>query len=126
MTQKHEFHRPDLEVADHLANSFQFEGDLKRIISDNGVILDVGANIGHWANQIHSLYDKSNVLMIEGNKDCKDILSDPQFRPWTKLEIAIVSSKRENITYFKRREGCFHSTENSIFLENTVHFKSKI
>lgn len=74
MTQKHKFHRPDLEVEDHLANLSQFEGDLKRIIADNGVILDVGANRGQFANELLQIIPNVKIFSFEPVPDAYDEL----------------------------------------------------
>lgn len=65
MTKNHEFHRPDLEAADMLATTRQLERDLKRIVSANSVILDVGANRGQFAQEILQILPDTRIFSFE-------------------------------------------------------------
>ncbi len=48
----HSFYRADLEIADHETSEKALKRDLSRIIKPSGVVFDVGANRGQFANQI--------------------------------------------------------------------------
>lgn len=74
MTQNHEFHRPDLEAEDMLATSCQLEHDLQRIIAANGVVLDVGANRGQFAQEILQILPDTKIFSFEPVPDAYEEL----------------------------------------------------
>lgn len=75
MTQKHQFHRPDLEAADTLATSRQLHHDLQRIIPANSVILDVGANRGQFAEEVLQVLPGVRIYSFEPVPEAYDKLT---------------------------------------------------
>ncbi len=86
MTQRHQFHRPDLEAADTLAASRQLHHDLQRIIPVDSVIFDVGANRGQFAEEILRVAPDAKIYSFEPVPEAYDklkLLSErhPQVMP---------------------------------------------
>lgn len=52
MSSSHERHRPDLEAEDTASTTRQLERDLRRILNEDSIVIDVGANRGQFAQEI--------------------------------------------------------------------------
>eukprot|EP01041_Mallomonas_annulata_P010030 gene10030-20890_t len=90
-------------------------------------ILDVGANTGDWTKLMRSIFHKSYFFMIEANDQCEEHLRNRGFHGWSSYEISLVGNYTGYLTYYKRSNSiCINSTGNSIYVENTPFYSSKI
>ena len=64
-------------------------------------ILDVGANLSHWSNDLSKIFKTSDFFMIEGNDKHINTLKTIGFP----FEIALVGDKVRNISYYKSIEN---------------------
>lgn len=83
-------------------------------------VLDVGANIGEWAQDVQSLFPNTSIFMIEGNEKHREVLKSRNMD----FEIALVGENERNITYYVSKVDA-RGTGNSVFRENTAHFPDK-
>lgn len=84
-----------------------------------GLILDIGACIGEWAQMIKSVYNNSDVLMFEANPDNIPRLKSTNI-PYI---ISLLGNEVKEVEYFSlKKEYSQYNTGNSIFIENTKHF----
>lgn len=92
--------------------------------SINGV-LDVGANTGEYAINMHTIFPSIKILSIEANPECRDIL-ERNFDGVCEIEYVISclsDSKRETIFYGTiENPTC---TGNSLYRENTKHYSDE-
>ena len=61
----HANYRPDLEAEDMAATHRQLERDLRRVLSKQSVILDVGANRGQFAEEILAITSVEKIYSFE-------------------------------------------------------------
>jgi FkbM family methyltransferase len=73
--------------------------------------IDIGANVGSWARDFHTIFPQSKIFMIEGNKKHAKKLKAVGFP----FEIALLSSHRKNLTFF---QGPGTGTGSTVFREN--------
>lgn len=80
-------------------------------------ILDIGANTGGWYNECKLHFPHSNILSIEANDECEEILKtvNPNYK------IALLAKDNEIYKYYKNKE-VYSSTGNSIYKELTPHY----
>jgi FkbM family methyltransferase len=62
---EHEFHRPDLNLADHLASEIALTRDLSRLLGEGSVVIDVGANRGQFALDLLKIQPNSTIFSFE-------------------------------------------------------------
>jgi FkbM family methyltransferase len=65
MNSTHKFHRPDLEAEDMQATTRQLERDLRRVLDEQSVIIDVGANRGQFAQEILGISPVRRIYSFE-------------------------------------------------------------
>lgn len=80
-------------------------------------ILDIGANVGGWYRECKSYYPYSEILSIEANDECEEILKtvNPNYK------IALLAKDNEIYKYYKNKD-VYSSTGNSIYKELTPHY----
>lgn len=71
----HEYHRPDLEKQDINSNRIKIANDLKRLMGSSGIIIDVGANCGQFAEEIIENLPISKIYCLEPVPAAFDALS---------------------------------------------------
>jgi FkbM family methyltransferase len=74
--------------------------------------IDIGANVGSWARDFHTIFPQSKILMIEGNKAHTEHLQATGFP----FEIALLSSHHRNLTFYV---GSGAATGSTVFKENS-------
>ncbi len=77
-------------------------------------ILDIGANVGHWAKEAKEVWPDAHIFLLEGNPECKNELEATGL----KYEIVLLSDKIKDVTFYQRKCGGT-STGDSIYRENT-------
>ncbi len=85
----HEFHRPDLEAEDMDLTGRQLEKDLKRILDERSIVIDVGANAGQFADEVINIVPVRSIYSFEP--------VDSAF-----LELEILSKKHQQIVPIKK------------------------
>jgi FkbM family methyltransferase len=60
-----QFHRPDLEIADHQSAKEALKRDLGRVIKPGGIVIDVGANRGQFAFEILENFHDVKLICFE-------------------------------------------------------------
>jgi len=80
-------------------------------------ILDIGANTGGWFNEAKQIFPYSEILSIEANDECENVLklTNPNYK------IALLAKDNELYKFYKNRE-VYGSTGNSIYKELTPHY----
>lgn len=87
--------------------------------------LDIGANIGQYAINIHSLFPSVKILSIEANPECSAIL-ETNLGGVSEIEyiISCLSDiKKETIFYGTTKNPI--CTGNSLYRENTEHYSDE-
>ena len=82
-------------------------------------ILDVGANVGAWTNEMKNLFPAASFFMVEGNDQHRGALE----RIGAPFVITLVGKTPGNLTYYRRKDTT--GTGNSVFKENTQFFDDK-
>ena len=98
--------------------------DLIKKHSINGV-LDIGANVGEYAFNMHSIFPSVKILSIEANPECRDIL-ETNLGGVSEIEYVISclsDGKRETIFYGTTENPI--CTGNSLYRENTKHYSDE-
>lgn len=99
------------------------------LLKDNGYqpsgILDIGAHTGTWAEMINHVFPNTPILMIEGNTDHTEVLTQKvesirHSSPGSSVSMELLSNKEKEVIYHKTRLS--GTTGNSIYKENTEHF----
>lgn len=76
-------------------------------------ILDIGAYEGNWTEEISAIFPKAHVLMIEGQKNKKDILLKKSKNiPNSKVKIALLGAETKKV------EFNVYETASSVFKED--------
>lgn len=82
-------------------------------------ILDIGANIGNWAMEAHSVWPHSQIMCIEGNSKCEPYLQATGF-PY---KVAMLGKYHTSGTFY-RQPGTEIGTGNSLYRELTPFFEN--
>lgn len=104
-----------------ILNSLNMINNLKKLNLDVSNILDIGAHFGEFAKDIHRLYPKSYILMIEGNEKCEDKLDELPFD----YCIALLSDSNKEVD-FHLNPNNLCCTGSSYYKENTEHYENSI
>lgn len=80
-------------------------------------ILDVGANVGHWANEAAAKWPQAFIVLVEGNPECASALA----ATGRSYRIALLSDEEKTVTFYTRKgsPGC---TGASIYRENSQFY----
>ena len=80
-------------------------------------VLDIGANIGQFYKLFKSIYNNSDILSIDGNPNCEELLREvnPNYR------IMLLGSKEEKNNFFINKENSI-CTGASMYKENTEYY----
>jgi FkbM family methyltransferase len=83
-------------------------------------ILDIGANVGQFYNEINQIFPNSYYYLIEGNDKCEIVLQSLN----VDYSIALLSDKVKDVKFYTRtnEERC---TGNSIYREKTSFFSDE-
>jgi len=97
----HPKHRPDIEAEDGEHNSRQLSNDLSRLLDENSIVLDIGANRGQFAQELLSSVSVKNIYSFEPVPDAYAELvvianSYPQIIPISKA----VSSENGSTSFY--------------------------
>lgn len=83
-------------------------------------ILDVGANIGYWANEAAQKWPNAYLMLVEGNPECAQALANTG----RSYRIALLSDEEKEVTFYTRKDspGC---TGASIYRENSQFYEGE-
>lgn len=84
-------------------------------------ILDIGAHHGFFAGNLHKVWPNAKKLLFEANPDLEPHL----VKLGLPYRICLLGSKEDSVTYYVDRDNAI-STGNSIYLEQSHHFKDPI
>ena len=105
-----------LKMSESTKNRFELLRDT--IDFKINTILDIGAHEGFWAMDFKEIFSESNIFMIEGDCDKKQILEQTEI-PY---EISLLSDEVKEVVFYKYIGK--YTTGNSIYKENTLTFNN--
>ena len=80
-------------------------------------ILDIGANVGQFYNEIKSIFPSSYYYLIEGNDSCEVVLESLN----VDYSICLLSDIEKEVDFYVRKHE-LRCTGNSIYRENTSFY----
>ena len=84
-------------------------------------ILDIGANKGEFSLMCHSIWPNSNIILIEGNRNCQKDLDQLQFKSY----ITLLSDSEKDVIFYINNDN-LKCTGSSYYKEITHHYHSAI
>ncbi|MCZ4221795.1 FkbM family methyltransferase [Pedobacter rhodius] len=73
---------------------------LKKLGFNPERIIDIGAFEGMWSQDIHLIFPKSQILMVEGQKNKENILTQKlKSIPNSTLKIALLGAEKKNVAF---------------------------
>lgn len=83
------------------------------------LILDIGANVGHWAKAAQEYWPSAAFFLIEGNPNCQPMLQASGFS----YAIAMLADKERNDVLFYTRKDAPTCTGASLYREQTEFYR---
>ena len=80
-------------------------------------ILDIGANVGQFYNEIKTIFPDAYYYLIEGSENCKSALETLN----VDFSISLLSDVEKEVDFYVRKHE-LRCTGNSIYRENTSFY----
>lgn len=81
------------------------------------LVLDIGANVGHWYKDAKQVWPDADFILVDGNEECRPALESLG----VKFQIAVLSDIEKEVEFFTMRD-CGTATGCSYYRENTPFF----